>query len=282
MPEDVAEPVVEQAPVQEPTKEPVTVVEPVVEGPKETHPLEPGGARFKEIYARAKAAESRIQEEREARIAAETEARILRETREVKAEAKAEKVLSWNELNQLVADNKLSQAEALEYREKALIKEAAKAAEDSLSRKLTAQSTNARIDAEIGKYKDALPDVNVPGTEERKKFDTEFRYQVEVLGLDPKSLSTQAAALRAVYGSPDKAAAYAKARHRPVAESFAETSGGGASVTDAPKKSFRDTLTPREQEHYARMIKHGRYGDPATAWTRIKEEHEYYTKVTGR
>ena len=283
--EAVAEPVVEPAAVAEPAKEPAAVAEPetVVE-PEKKHPLEPGGERFNQVYARAKAAEARMQEERDARIAAEAEARVLRENRDKPVLPKEEKELSWSELKQMVSDQKLSEAEALEYREKVTANKAVKAAEERITSKLSQQSRDQRIDSEIGKYKDAIPDVNVVGTDERKKFDAEFRYQVEFAGMDPKSLTTQLAALRAVYGPPERAAQYAKAnkgKGANAAESYAETSGGGAAVNQQPAKTWKDKLAPHETAHYERMIAHGRYGDPATAWDRIKDEIDFYNKKKG-
>ena len=278
--EAVAEPVVE--PVAEPVAEPAAVAEaPVVE--PEKHPLEPGGARFKEVYARAKTAEAKMQEEREGRIRAETEAAVLREARSTQPAKADEKELTWTELKQMIADSRISEADALDYREKLVEKRTAAKVEASITSRLTSQDRLNRVASEIERYKDAIPDVNKLGTDERAKFDTEFRYQVDVVGLDPKSTATQLTALRAVYGSPDKAVQYAKAHAKaaPAAESYAETSGGGPAVPATPKKAFRDALTPREQEHYDRMIKHGRYGDPATAWMRIKEEHDYFNKVKG-
>ena len=283
----VAEPVVEPviAPAQDATATAVAdpVAEPVV-APAEPHPLEPGGKRFNEVYARAKAAESRMQEEREGRIRAEAEAQVLRETRSAQPTKQDEKVLSWPELKQMVADNKISESDALEYREKAVRTQAVREAETNITNKFSQQSRDQRIDAEIGKYKDAIPDVNVVGTEERKKFDTEFRYQVEFAGMDPKSLTTQLAALRAVYGPPERAVQYAKANNgkgASGAESYAETSGGGAAVNAQPAKTWKDKLAPHETAHYDRMIKHGRYGDPATAWDRIKDEIDFYNKKKG-
>ena len=283
MPEDaVVEPVVE--PVAEPVTEPVA--EPVADAPvvePEKHPLEPGGARFKEVYARAKTAEAKMQEEREGRIRAETEAAVLREARSTQLSRMDEKIPSWAELKQRVANGEFTEDVAFEYRLSLERKAAAKEAEASITAKLDSRSRLDRVASEIERYKDAIPDVNKLGTDERAKFDTEFRYQVDVVGLDPKSTATQLTALRAVYGSPDKAVQYAKAHAKaaPAAESYAETSGGGSAVPATPKKAFRDTLTPREQEHYDRMIKHGRYGDPATAWARIKEEHDYFNTVKG-
>jgi hypothetical protein len=135
---------------------------------------------------------------------------------------------------------------------------------------------------EIERYKDAIPDVNKLGTDERAKFDTEFRYQVDVIGLNPKDTATQLTALRAVYGSPDKAVQYAKARGAPTQpESYAETSGGGPTVGDKPTKSFKDTLQPHELAHYTRMIDRGRYGPADKAWDKIKEEHDFYNKKKG-
>ena len=258
------------------------VAEPAVVEPKEAHPLEPGGARFKEVYARAKAAESRMQEEREGRIRAEAEAQVLRETRAAKVDDKpAEKELSWNELKQLVSDQKLTEAEALDYREKVVAKRAVAQAEANITNKFSQQSRDQRLDSEIGKYKDAIPDVNVLGTDERKKFDTEFRFQVDFAGMDPKSLTTQLAALRAVYGPVDKAVQYAKARTKASsAEPYAETSGGGG-VTATLNKTWKDKLAPHETAHYERMISRGRYGDPATAWDRVKDEIDFYNKKKG-
>lgn len=281
----VAEPVVE--PVAASAADPAAtavvepVAEPVAQPVAEPHALDPEGKRFKEVWARAKAAEARMQEEREGRIRAEAEAQVLRETRAAQPAKPDDKVLSWPELKQMVADNKISESDALEYREKAVRTQAVREAETNITNKFSQQSRNARIDAEIGRYKDAIPDVNVQGTDERKKFDTEFRYQVEFAGMDPKSLTTQLAALRAVYGPAEKAVQYAKARKSSGAESYAETSGGGAAVNAQPAKTWKDKLAPHETAHYDRMIAHGRYGDPATAWDRIKDEIDFYNKKKG-
>lgn len=281
----VAEPVVEQ-PIAEPpviqepvSPEPAAAVEPE---PTKPHALEPGGERFQQVWARAKAAESRMQEEREGRIRAEAEAQVLRETRAAQPAKQDDKVLSWPELKQMVADNKISESDALEYREKAVRTQAVREAETNITNKFSQQSRDQRIDAEIGKYKDAIPDVNVQGTDERKKFDTEFRYQVEFAGMDPKSLTTQLAALRAVYGPPERAVQYAKTKGKgtPGAESYAETSGGGRGPAPAGK-IWHDKLPAHEKAHYERMIERGRYGEPAKAWDNVKAEINEYNERKG-
>jgi hypothetical protein len=176
----------------------------------------------------------------------------------------------------------LTEDVAFEYRLSLERKAAAREAEANITAKLDSRTRLDKVASEIERYKEAIPDVNKLGTDERAKFDTEFRYQVDVIGLNPKDTATQLTALRAVYGAPEKAVQYAKAKQKgPQPDSFADTSGGGTHV-EQPKKAFRDTLTPREQAHYDRMIKAGRYGEPSTAWLRIKEEHEYFNKVTGR
>ena len=284
MPEGIVAEPVEPQPVEPPVQEPVPPEPVAVEPePAKPHPLEPGGERFKEVYARAKAAESRMQEEREGRIRAEAEAQVLRENRAaVQAAPAAEKELSWSELKALVSDGKLSEADALDYREKVVAKRAVAQAEANITSKFTQQTQNQRIDTEIGKYKDALPDVNVPGTDERKKFDTEFRYQVEFAGMDPKSLTTQLAALRAVYGPPERAVQYAKTKGKgtPGAESYAETSGGGRGPAPAGKV-WHDKLPAHEKAHYERMIERGRYGEPAKAWDNVKAEINEYNERKG-
>lgn len=292
MPEGVAEPVVEQAAVAtEQAQEQAVSTEAAVatEQAQETHDstqaevIDEGvfKKRLGQVWARAKTAEARMIEEREARIRAETEAAVLRETRTNQPAKQDEKVLSWAELKALVADNKISEADALEYREKAVRKQAVEEAEQRITSKLSSQTRLDRVAQEIERYKDAIPDVNKLGTDERAKFDTEFRYQVDVIGLNPKDTATQLTALRAVYGSPDKAVSYAKAKGKASSvEPYAETSGGASTVSQ-PAKTWKDKLQPHETKHYERMIAHGRYGDPATAWDRIKEEHDEYNKRKG-
>lgn len=287
MPEGtVVEPVVEQQPVEQPVAQELVTPEPAAAAvepePAKPHALEPGGERFQQVWARAKAAEARMQEERDARIAAETEARILRESRDKSDQPKAEKELSWTELKALVTDGKLSESEALEYREKVVAEKAAKAAEQRITSKLTSQSTAARIDAEIERYKDAIPDVNVLGTDERKKFDTAFRFQVEFAGMDPKSHTTQLTALREVYGPPERAVQYAKTKGKGTsgAESYADTSNGGRGPAPATK-AWHDKLPAHEKAHYERMIERGRYGEPAKAWDNVKAEINEYNERKG-
>ena len=281
MPEVVETQVEQPVTATEPVEAPA---EPVTETPAEPdqpHALEPGGTRFKEVWARAKAAEARVQEEREQRIRAEERARVLEEARATPPPKAEEPTYSWTQLEQMIADNKISRADAQDYRENIVRKQTREASTRDVETKLADSARLQKIDVEIGKFKDAIPNVNIQGTPERAEFDREFAYQVS-MGMNPKDLTTQLTALRAVYGSPDKAAKLRKAStiDGNRRETYQETSGNG-NVREQPKVDWRAKLSTDEKAHYDRMIKHGRYGDAATAWERIKTEIDEYNTRKG-
>ena len=90
----------------EPEKPPAE--ESVVEAEK-PHELEPGGDRFKQVWARAKKAEDEARTERDGRIAAEARAKALEETKKQERPARYTAEQVWK----AVEAGTVSQAEAM-------------------------------------------------------------------------------------------------------------------------------------------------------------------------
>lgn len=248
-----------------------TTSPPVVDDGDKPHPLEPEGERFKQVWARAKAAEER-EKRVEAELQREREERIRYEERLKAAEATTattakEKAYNWQQLEDFIANGQMTRAQANEYRETVLKQEAAAEAERRVAAQLTATRRVERIQTDLDKYKALIPNVITPGTPERERVSQEYRYMVDVLGM-PNTVATELAAARAAFGElsaleRSKAAA-ASTRENREGTMDTTTAGSPASTKEDPLKK----LTPREHEHYTNMIKKGRYKD----WGAVRDE----------
>jgi hypothetical protein len=266
-------PVVSETPVIE-----TPVVETVVETPpvvttgsdesQEPSSLAPGGDRFKQVWARAKSAEAKL-EAQTAELQREREERIrLEERTKVQAEEKkkAEPEWNWEQLEGFIAEGKITRAGAAEYREKLVAEKATLAAEQRLEAKLQSTSQQTTVQSEVDRYKRAVPEVMQPGSVERVKVEREYVYLTQTLGY-PGTRATELAAMRAALGDPDTVERAAQAKQTSNKEPFMETHSSSHKPT-ANGKDLIKGLDDRSRKHYEKMIEHGRY----SGWEEVRAE----------
>lgn len=261
---------------EQPSDQPETKVEDV-----KPHPLDPEGDRFKQVWARAKAAEAKAaQVEAEAR--SEREERIRLEERlraQVEARKQVEPEYSWDQLQAAVDAGTITFAKAMEIRETQLEKrwESKRQAEQERDRTLSSVST------EMTEYKKLVPNATVPGTEERQKIEREYGYLVQRLGqpqTKEQTLSYELAAARAAFGDLDTLKTKQSLSSKPMGrEAYMDTSSASKKPTET-KKDFRSSLSTREVQHYERLMRNGRYPG---GWDDVKKEYDDYEsyKKTG-
>lgn len=240
-------------------------LEPSTQGQEgEVNPLEPGGDRFKQVWARAKTAEQTANELKEA-LAKEREERIRLEERQ-KAREEAERAAreaqvpeyTWAQLRGFIDKGELTLEQALEYRETLIQKKAEEKATKRIESHLKLNTREATIGETLAKYRTLKPELVTPGTPERKKLEQEYQYHVEVLGF-PANHATELAAARAAFGDITTLESQQKLKTSKV-----EREGHMETATNhrpAPKaKDPVEQLSAAQKEHYTRMIKNGRYG----------------------
>jgi hypothetical protein len=225
--------------------------------------------RFDQVWARSKKAEERekhlqteLQREREERIR-------LEERAKVQQEQQTQKEYTWAELENFIAEGKLTRDQAQEYKDKQT--------EQRLERKFKAEreqySSNAEILNEIEQYKKHIPDVMEPGSESRLKYEQEYSYLVTKLKY-PANYATQLAATRAAFGDLEKVKKVAPSKQTLTSrEPFMETH------TPQPSKqmtkSFKDTLPDYKVKHYEKMMKSGLVKD----WKGVEELEKWTPKL---
>lgn len=238
------------------------------------HPLSPGGKRFEQIYARSKQAERQVAELTERLARAEGQLTAL--TRTGTEEATADREYTWAELDQFIAQGRISRADAEAHREAVLEKRLAKKQEEKHEAATRTQTRAQQLDYQINSYLAAVPAVLEEGSPERQRLDEEFDWVASIQGVDPTKISAlerktlQAQALRNVYGPVDSLA-------RKVAPMRTEThqgvSGGAAPArVKNPDQEILDKLTKAQVAHYRKMMNTGRYKN---GWKDVVEELKF-------
>ena len=248
---------------------------------KEPHPLDAGGERFREVWARAKKAESETQREREARLVAEAKLETYKELGVGTGETpKEEKVYSWKELQTFIDDGRMTQADAAEYREAQVVKrvkaEASREAEDRIRKETRLNSTS----QELSSYIKEVPDITVAGTKTREQVEEEFRWLSSMYGTPKKGSieerTMELNAVRNVLGPIDKVSTMRDSdrRTRSNRETMAESnSTSHRQSSGGPGKDPVAGLTPAQKEHYERMFKTSNaYPD---GWDSVREELKF-------
>ena len=202
---------------------------------------------------------------------------LARQAEEVKAlkDAQAKqaepKPFTRAELNQLVADGKVTQDAADALYDKQVVERATKEAKEAAGTVVTQREHEAVVTAQLEEYRGLLPEAWETGSKERAKVAKEYRYLVEKLGY-PDSKATEVAALRAAFGDPDTIKASRSTGRSGPGETHEEVGGaertdGGDSSTDGPPKG----LAARQKAYYESMISKGHYKD----WAAVREELKF-------
>ena len=183
----------------------------------------------------------------------------------LRAKADAPKQYTRQELASLVDDGKLEQGQADQIMENQLRAKVTKEAKDAAVAAVTSNARIDRVNTEIARYKEAVPDVLNDGSAARQRVEQEFQYLV-ALGDDPNA-ATELKALRAVYGPVDNLQ-----KGEPARETHQETGGEDPDAGDDGMRTdgMPKGLTAAQRAYYKPLI--GRlYKD----WDEVQAELKY-------
>ena len=175
-----------------------------------------------------------------------------------------QKTLSRTELRALVDDGRITQDEADNITEKQLRETITKDVTETVMTRAAETRRVDKINSEYGVYTVALPNVLVPGSEERNKVEKEFQGLVE-LG-QPNSKVTEVLAMRSVFGPVE-----ALTKPKDTRETHEETLGGSPPDPGTRTDGIPKGLSQREREYYSDQINKGLYPD----WKAVTAELEH-------
>jgi hypothetical protein len=233
---------------------------------EEAHPLEPGGKRFNQVYARAKDAESKYHAERERAARLEGELEALRKQPAASAQQAAPARYTGSQLQTFIDEGKITVGQALSYQEETLKLEAARLVEQKVEEKLSTVTRQSTVQREVARYKEAIPDIDVPGTEAHQKLEREYTFLVN-MGYDAKDPKTEILAARAAFGDPDLMKQKQAARTITTGRDTMQDIAANGKPKPSEKDPLKD-LSSAQRQHYQRMIDKGVY----TGWAEVKEE----------
>ncbi len=202
--------------------------------------------------------------EREKRQQLELEVRELKGKMDAYSKkADAPKAYTREELNALVDDGKLDRARADQIMDAQLERNVKERVSADVVSAMQTQRRDERVQAELDRYLDVIPDVQTTGSEARQKVEQEFQYLVS-LG-DAPDKATELKALRSVFGPANKLQ-----KSQPTRETHQETGGstpdgdtGGQHDDDVPKG-----LTAAQRAYYKPLVERGMY----KGWKAVTEE----------
>lgn len=248
-----------------------TAQEAGAQGHEPGHPLEPGGKRFNQVYARAKDAEARLQSERERAARLEGELEALKRA-PTKPETATPPRYTASQLQAMIDEGKATVGQVLAYQEETLKKELAAEVDKKVSETLSTHQRGNTVQQEIQEYRSLVPEALQPGTPENQRLVREMNYLVS-LGHDGNDQRTALIAARAAFGDPESLKTKRAAKAIPTGrDTMQDTTSSGK-----PKSSEKDPLkdlTARERQHYQHMIDRGVYA----GWAEVKEELAFVPK----
>ena len=260
-PEDDAEPLLEPVVEDEPAPEP------------KVHPLAPKGRRFEQVYAQGKQAQREAQELRERLLAAETKIELLSGSK--KAEP-AETEYSWPQLEEFIAQGKITRGEAEAHREEIIARRVANKVKGDYGQELRQTTRTEALSKNINDYVAVVPAILQEDSADRQRLDEELDWLASVQGVDSSKISDserkalQLTALRNVYGPIDS---LTKRTASPKRETQHELPGGTPPRRSTNKdQALLDGLTLPQVTHYKKMMNAGRYRG---GWKDVVEELKF-------
>ena len=212
--------------------------------PEESPPSEEPRVPLSRAERMAENAAAKAREETEARLKAEFATRA--ET------PKEPKTWTRAELAQLVDNGDINQAQADELMDRQHEFQVKRQIHETVTQGLTQQSRQTRIESQIDRYKELVPDV-ADESDTRRRVAAEYRYLVDDLG-DPEGHATELKALRAVLGPLEKL----QAPRRP-APAHEETNGEGGG--ESSPEGFPKDMPRKHRDYYQKMLDDGFYKD---------------------
>ena len=232
------------------------------------HPLDPGGKRFNQVWARAKDAEVKLQTERERAARLEGELDALRKMGADKPVPPPIKEYTWQELQRGIDAGQITLQQALEHREEIIRRHAEKQADDKIKATLETTQRQSTVQQELAQYRTLVPEAVQMGTKERVALEREFTYLVN-MGYDSRDPRTELLAARNVLGDMEsikqRKAAATITSERTIMKDTHTTNG----TTKPAEKDPIKGLTADQTKHYQRMIDRGIY---KKGWDDVREE----------
>lgn len=183
-----------------------TPAEVAPETPQETpHPLQPGGARFEEVYARMKQAEDR---------AARVEGMYQQALNQSRPQPQGPQYVDPNQLQALVDQGRITPMQAADILSK---QNAHIAATQITTQTVQLQGLATKLQgakAEVDQYLTKLPALRDNTSQEFQRVAEEAYRLSDDMGLPVTDLRVQRAALRAAYGSIDRLTNNAQTREQ--------------------------------------------------------------------
>lgn len=158
--------------------------------------------------------------------------------------------LTYADIQAAILDGKINDAQGQQLWAGELAKLAAATAVDTVK----TQKQLEALDAEIGRYRDAVPGVATEGTPERARVTAEFA-RLKSLGF-PDAVQTELAALQAIYGPAAALSKKTEAAPEPAPQEDiggAAPEKGKAAAQDGPPSDF----SADEKRFYTDLISKG-------------------------
>jgi len=230
------------------------------------HPLEPGGKRFNQVYARWKDADGKYHVERERAARLEGELEALRKQPAAAPAAATPARYTGAQLQSYIDEGKITVGQALAYQEESLKLETSRLVDQKVEEKLSTATRQSTVQREVSRYQEAIPDITVPGTEARQKLEREYAYLVN-MGYDARDPKTEVLAARAAFGDPDLIKQRQAARTITTGRDTMQDIAANGKPKPSEKDPLKD-LSSSQRQHYQRMIDKGVY----KGWAEVKEE----------
>lgn len=187
-------------------------------------------------------------------------------------ETDSPKELSTAELRQAVDDGKLTEDESEAIKARQIEKRVTAKVTEEVETKLARENLSERVSTQIGRYKDAIPDLMDSDSAAFKKVQTEFSYLTRQ-GYDANDPRTELIAVRGAFGDIDQLQKIKPGTRETHQETGGHSEPGTESADGAPKDMSADT-----KRYYQDQINQGVVID----WEAAKAEWSYTPKHAPR
>lgn len=189
-----------------------------------------------------------------------------------KPEVDSPKELSAAELRQAVDEGKLTEDESEAIKGRQIEKRVTAKVTEEVETRLAGKNLSERVSTDIGRYKQAIPDLADSDSAAFKKVQAEYTYLTQQ-GYDANDPRTELIAVRAAFGDVDQLQKIKPGTRETHQETGGHQETGAESADGAPKDMPADT-----KRYYQDQINQGVVID----WEAAKAEYSYKPKHSPR